>query len=455
MAARDLTRGAIPQLVWQLSLPVMATFGLQSLYALADLYFVGLLGGAPLAALSLALNTFFLTLAVGMSLGIGALAVLSRTYGAGGHDRVAELYQQVVWLTLAVGLLAWLAGTLLAGHYIRALSTDETVRTLGTSFFRIFAFTFLAQLMSMVLSFTYRAVGDFITPTVLASVGVVLNLVMDPLLIFGWGPVPALGLNGAAWATAAAHLISAGVMVGLSLRRGGGHPLKLRAPLRVDLAAMLRMLRIGLPSGAQFLIFASMLMVSYRLVRPFGPEATAALGVGFRILETGVLPIVAIGAAVSSLAGQNLGAGQGARARSALHWGLVYAMGFGTVETLLVLWRPAFWVGLFSDDPALIDAGVVYLRMVGPSLLLVAAIHTGSAFAQGLGRTLYPLGGQVIRLASFVGALVLLHGVLQWGLEGIFVSRTLSMLPESVYLVWVLRRLFRGLPGEDAAPASV
>src|SRR5579863_2231778 len=113
MAARDLSVGPIPKLVVVLALPVLATFVLQSLYALADLYFVGRLGGAALAGLGISLNTFFLVLAVGQAVGTGGLAMLAQTYGRGDHARVPHLFQQVFWLSTVIGLLFWVGGFLL------------------------------------------------------------------------------------------------------------------------------------------------------------------------------------------------------------------------------------------------------------------------------------------------------------------------------------------------------
>ncbi|MCH8883077.1 MAG: hypothetical protein IIA41_06205, partial [SAR324 cluster bacterium] len=150
MAAKDLTVGSIPLLVVKLSLPVLGSFGLQSLYALADLYFVGRLGGAAVAGLGISLNIFFLILALGMSLGIGALALISQAYGAGRHNQVAPMFQQTCWMVLIAGIAGWILAWLATDRYFAFFTADPVVHAQGAAYFRIYAATFLTQLCLMV-----------------------------------------------------------------------------------------------------------------------------------------------------------------------------------------------------------------------------------------------------------------------------------------------------------------
>ncbi|HUJ77060.1 MAG TPA: MATE family efflux transporter, partial [bacterium] len=197
MAARNLSQGPVPKLVVVLALPVLATFLLQSAYALADLWFVGRLGGDAIAALSICLNTFFVVLALGQSVGTGGLAMISQCYGRGEHAVVKEVFQQVVWLGLLVGTVVWLLGWYYARPFVSFFTADPNVLRLGTQFFRIYAATFLTQVLLLASGYAFRAVGDFILPTIVLGGTVLLNVALDPLLIFGLGPIPALGVEGA------------------------------------------------------------------------------------------------------------------------------------------------------------------------------------------------------------------------------------------------------------------
>lgn len=458
MADRDLTQGPVARLVPLLSLPVLASFGLQSLYALVNLFFVGWLGGAAVAGLSISLNTFFLVLAVGQSLGTGALALLSQSYGRGERAGVPHVYQQAVWLTLAVGAVLWLAGWLGARPFIAAFSTDAEVVREGAVFFRIHSATFLLQLGLMVFSYCYRAVGDFITPTAIFAGSLLLNLALDPLLMFGLGPVPGLGLAGAAWAGVIAQ--GAGVLAyawqALASRRG--HLLALRRPLRLDGPLLWRMARIGAPAGVQYLLFSAMLMLTYRYVRPFGADATAAVGIGFRIIQSAVMPCVAIGVAVASLVGQNYGARRLGRVKAAIGWGLLYTVGVGALEAAVLAAFPRFWVSLFSAEPGIVGIGVTYLLIsclvLPPNAFGLVATFT----AQGLGRTFAPMLAVVVRVGYFVLALQAVERL--WGitLARVFWTSVTATIADvaamGVVLTLFWTRVLKPAPAAQTPPAA-
>lgn len=460
MAARDLTSGRVPVLVVQLALPVLASFVLQSLFQLADLFWVGRLGGTAIAGLSIAISTFFVTLALGMTCGTGALALIAQAYGRGDRGAVPALFQQALWMAVALGSTLWLAAFIGARPFVGAFTDDPAVLEAGTAFFRIYAATFLAQLLLMVVSMCFRAVGDFITPTVLMGLGVTLNMALDPLLIFGIGPFPRMGIAGAALATVFTQVVTLGLVAWLVVGPRPGRALALRRPLVLRGDLMLRMLRIGVPTGVQFLLFAAMTWLTYWVVRPYGGEATAAVGVGFRIVETGALPVVSVGAAVSSLVGQNYGAGRFARVRAAALCGMAYGGVITVAEFALLAWQPRVWVSLFTGDAAVQAIGAQYLSIVGLNLVMLGVAHPVIFAGQGLGRTLLPLLAQVLRLGGFLAGLAILVEAWGMGLAGIFWSRALSMLPEVAFLLgvlafwWVTVLHGRGAPAPAPALAA-
>ncbi|MCH8888158.1 MAG: MATE family efflux transporter [SAR324 cluster bacterium] len=422
MAAKDLTQGSIPHLMLRLALPVLGSFVLQSLYTLTDLYFVGLLGETQVAGLAIAFNGFFTTLAVGMTVGVGALAILSQAYGAGLREQVPYVFQQVFWGIIITGMVYGALGWYFTDSLIGLFTSDPAVQAEGAAYFRIYTMTFLTMLFMMVIGFCFRAVGDFITPTVLMAIGVVTNIVLDPLLIFGVGPFPELGIRGAALATVASQTMTVGIYLWLVFKPHPRRILGVRRPFVLDLSQFFRVVRIGWPAGMQMALYAVIMMLVYRGVRPFGGEATAAVGIGFRIIQAAILPIVAVGAAVSALSGQNFGASDLARVKTTVMWGSLYT---GSLMCLayagLGLW-PEFWVSLFSDQPAVVAIGADYLILSGVGLPFHGVSYMVTAMAQGLGRNLYPLFGQLFRVLGFLLALAILDGYLSLGLKGIFWS---------------------------------
>ncbi len=457
MADRDLTQGPVSRLVVTLSLPVLATFGLQSLYALVNLFFVGWLGGPAVAGLSISLNTFFLVLAVGQSLGTGGLALLAQAYGRSERAQVPFVFQQLVWLSLAVGMAMWIGGHLGAGAFIRAFTADPDVIREAVPFFQVYSATFLLQLILMVFSYCYRAVGDFMTPAYVFGGVLLLNLALDPLLMFGLGPLPRLGLLGAGYATALAQGAGALAYAWQILGSRRGHLLVLRRPFRLEWPVLWRLVRIGAPSGTQYLLFSAMLMLTYRYVGPFGAPATAAVGIGFRIIQSAVMPCVAIGAAVAALVGQNYGARHVGRVKSAILWGLLYTVGVGLFETAVLALAPRFWVSLFSSDPEILGIGAVYL-VISSLILPPNAFGLIATFtSQGLGRTFAPMLAVFVRVGYFVAALQVVERM--WGitLTRIFwtsVSATgADLMAMGVVMVILWKRVLRPPPA-PAAPSA-
>jgi putative MATE family efflux protein len=456
MAARNLSVGSIPKLVVTLALPVLATFVLQSLYALADLYFVGRLGGAALAGLGISLNTFFLVLAVGQAVGTGGLALLSQAYGRGDHTGVPHLFQQMFWLSLTIGLIFAAGGVLLAEPFIASFTRDPDVLREGVAFFRVYAGTFFTQVMLIALSFSFRAVGDFIVPTALMGVSVLLNVALDPLLIFGLGPVPAMGVAGAAWATLLSQCV--GLAGYLWLVRGSGRNtlLTVRPPFSVDVEAMWTMLKIGLPAGIQYLLFTATLLITYRYARPFGGDVTAAIGVGFRVVQCAYFPAVAIGASVSSLVGQNYGARQYSRVRAAIGWGILFMAAVLTAEYALILANPHVWVSAFAKEASIVNIGADYLVISGMVLPVYAPSMIATFSSQGLGRTLGPLLGVSLRFALSTLALFALDRWFTLTVSGLFWTGTVAMAAESALMAGVLAFLWRTAlhRSDGSAPAT-
>ncbi|MDH5751275.1 MAG: MATE family efflux transporter, partial [Deltaproteobacteria bacterium] len=280
MAERDLTTGSVPGLMIRLALPVLGGFILQSAYALVDLYWVGRLGSASVAGVGIVLNTFFIVLALGMIVGVGALALLSRAYGAGNREGIPALFQQVFWLSWGIGAAACLGALATAATFMEIFTNDPLVYSEGLAYFRIYAFSFLLQPVLMSLGFCWRAIGDFFTPPLLMGISVATNMALDPLLIFGWGPFPELGIRGASLATVISQIIPLAVYLWLVLGRVRNTLLVLNRPLKLDFGIIRRILRIGLPSGLQFVVVSLSLMLMFRGVKSFGGEAAAAMGIG-------------------------------------------------------------------------------------------------------------------------------------------------------------------------------
>ena len=443
MSGKDLTYGSISSLMARLALPIFAIYLLQGLFAVVDLFFVGFLGPAPLAGLGISLNAFFLVFALGQAIGIGALAMLSQAYGARRHGQVPVIFQQCVWLTFFLGGLFWALSWYHATWFIGLFTDDGEVLRQGEIFFRIYAATFLTQLALTVFNFCWRAIGDFITPTLLYGASFILNIALDPLLIFGLGPVPPLGIAGAAYATVAAQGLMCLVFLWLIFRGRGAGLIVMQAPFRLDWRLQRRLLRIGIPSSIQFLLFAAGLMAVFHAMEPFGGEATAGVTVGFRIIYSAVFPTMAISVAVGSLVGQNFGARKFSRVKATILWGMAFTFILLTVEYLAILANPEFWAGLFTDQPGVIAIAANYLLIAGLVIPLTGCIFVATFAAQGMGRTVPPMMTQIVRFTVLMIGLSAVSLMFPGSPKAIFWTWSFSVAVELGLLVGVLAIFWR------------
>jgi putative MATE family efflux protein len=452
LSARDLTEGPVPRLIPALALPMMVMFALNSLYALADLFFVSRLGGAALAGMSIGLNTLLTVIAAGLCIGAGALSELSQAYGSGRRAEIPHLFQQAVWLTLAAGLGLWLVGWLNAGRYVRFFSEDAAVVAQGTAFFTAYSFSFFTQIALLVAGMCYRALGDFVLPTVVSSATVALNVGLDPLLIFGWGPLPALGIAGAGWATSLSQ--GAGVLAYLALTARGGRSrlLVLRGPWRLDPRLVGRLLRIGVPAGLRLLFLNVTLYAAFRFMRPLGGEVVAAQGLGMRIVQAliGLLGD-SVGTAVASLVGQNYGARRWPRVKSAIRWGLGYYVAAFAAVYALILWNPSLWVAPFAKEEAIRHYAAQYLVLIGAALpFFGVSIITASA-ASGLGRSFPPLLASAVNLVCCLAGWTALQAWAALTYERLIVVAAASLYMETAVMAVVLGAMWRRFGDERGA----
>lgn len=438
MGETDLTVGSIPRHLLRLALPLMLSFILQSAYSLADLYFVGLLGGVPLAALSISLNSMMLIFATGQMVGVGALAVISQAYGAKDTDKVSQVYTQTLLTSLMGGAVLMVAGLLFSGAYFDLFTDSPEVKAQGIQFFQIFSFTFFIQVFNIANGNCYRAVGNILMPLIVMVSSILLNLVLDPLLIFGLGPFPALGIAGAAWATVISQLAAAAIYIFMLVRPKPGALLQLHFPLSLNTAIQKRILSIGGPASLQLLFDNMGSILLFAFIKPYGPEAAAALGVVTRLFFAVILLGVSVSVSVSAMVGQNYGAQEWERIKSVIRWGLLFngVLLYGAYATMWL--SPAFFIGLFTDDPAIISLGSKVLLINGMIFLTAFFGLTVTFVGRGLGRTVGPLITACFRMVVHGGALFGLSAMGWLTLDRIFWSGPLAAMVEHLAMGLVL-----------------
>ena len=373
----------------------------QTLYLLADLYWVGHLGKEAIAAVGLAGNLTMIVLALTQMLGVGTTTLISHAAGQKDQPRAELVFNQSFVMSILVALALGLLGFLLMNPYCNSLSADAVTATLAKRYLLWFIPALLLQFPLVALGSALRATG-IIKPTVgLQVLSVVLNIVLAPLLIFGIGPWPKLGVTGAALASFISILI-ADVLIVIYFEKKY-HYLRFRFPLfRPQPKIWSKMLHIGVPAGAEFVLLFVYIMIVYGIIRGFGPAAQAGFGVGARVMQALFLPVVALSFAVAPVVGQNFGGRRADRIRQSVYSAIGIATAMMLVLALIAHFAPGPLIHAFSNDPHVIDFGSDYLRIVSLNFVAAGIVFTTSSIFQGIGNTWPPLFSSMTRLFLFV-----------------------------------------------------
>src|ERR1700693_4388999 len=347
---KDLTTGSVTRHLLHMSAFLAMSMVVQTLYLLADLYWVGRLGKEAIAAVGVAGNITMVVLALTQMLGVGTTTLISQAAGQKDQQQAELVFNQSFVMSILIALALGVVGFILRPAYCDWLSADTATANLAKAYLLWFLPGLLLQFPLVALGSALRATG-IIKPAVGFQVlSVFLNIVLAPLLIFGIGPWPKLGVTGAALATFISILI-ADVLMLLYFEKKY-HYLRFRFPLfRPQTKIWSKMLGIGVPAGAEFVLLFVYIMIVYGIIRGFGPAAQAGFGVGARVMQALFLPVVALSFAVAPVVGQNFGGRRADRVRHSVYAGIGIAAAMMLLITFMVWLAPAALIGFFSHDP--------------------------------------------------------------------------------------------------------
>ena len=414
----------------------------QTLYLLADLYWVGHLGKEAIAAVGLAGNLTMIVLALTQMLGVGTTTLISHAAGQKDQARAELVFNQSFVMSILVALALGLLGFLLMNPYCNSLSADAVTATLAKRYLLWFIPALLLQFPLVALGSALRATG-IIKPTVgLQVLSVVLNIVLAPLLIFGIGPWPKLGVTGAALASFISILI-ADVLIVIYFEKKY-HYLRFRFPLfRPQPKIWSKMLHIGVPAGAEFVLLFVYIMIVYGIIRGFGPAAQAGFGVGARVMQALFLPVVALSFAVAPVVGQNFGGRRADRIRQSVYSAIGIATAMMLVLALIAHFAPGPLIHAFSNDPHVIDFGSDYLRIVSLNFVAAGIVFTTSSIFQGIGNTWPPLLSSMTRLFLFVLPAILVARTPGFEIKYVWYLSVASQVLQACINLLLLRRELR------------
>jgi len=439
---KDLTQGPIGRLLVAMAVPIAIGMLFQTLYFLVDLYFVSRLGDAAIAGVSSAGNVAFAILALTQMLGVGTVALVAHAAGRKDQSAANLVFNQSVLLSVVCGVLTLALGFIGAGAYARWVASDTAAAAAGTAYLYWYTPGLALQFAVVAMGSALRGTG-IVKPTMLVQMlTVVLNTVLAPVLIGGWGTHHPLGTAGAGLASSIAIAFGAGALWVYFVRLERYvklHPEQWRPRWPV----IGRILNVGLPAGGEFFMMFVIFGVIYLVIRPFGPAAQAGFGIGGRVMQALFLPVMAVAFAVPAVAGQNFGARQFARVRETFRTAAIVSSVLMVVITILCQWRPEWFIHGFSRAPDVVAVGAPYLRIISWNFVATGLIFTCSGMFQALGNTWPSLLSSGSRLLTFVLPVLLLSRQPHFTLTQVWHLSVATVSLQAVTSLVLLAREFR------------
>ncbi|MCD5407966.1 MATE family efflux transporter [Candidatus Bipolaricaulota bacterium] len=435
-----ILEGPILKTMVILAWPVMVSNALQALYNLIDAFWLGKVSTEALSAPTVAWPVIFTFMSLGIGFQMAGSTLVAQHTGAGDKAGADRAGTQVFSFLFFLACGASLVGFLLAPGILRLMRTPADVYPLAVSYLRIVAAGFPVMFGAFAFTGLLLGVGDTRTPMYLMGASVLANAVLDPLLIFGWGPFPELGVAGAAYATVASRGVAA--LIGVWLLSTGRVGIRLRGRWLLPRWRWIKqILVVGGPNAIGLAGTSLGFVVLMGLVAGYGTTVVAAYGVGQRLIHLIHVAIWGATTALLTMVGQNLGADQLDRAEEIARRGIRGTFGVLAVLALVTVLLRVPLYRVFIADPAVIREGSRFMAIFGPSVPFFGLFAAASSVFRGSGHTVPPMVASLIRLwGSRIFLSWLLGYVVGLGPVGLWLGMTLSNVVGGLLLYgWLLR----------------
>jgi len=450
---KDLTQGPIARHIFQMAAPMAIGMLVQTLYYLVDLYFVARIGDAAIAGVASAGNVMFIVLGLTQMLGVGTVALIAHAVGRKDQADANLIFNQSLVLSVACMAITLIGGYAVAGSYMRSIGADAATTAAGISYLYNYLPGLALQFALVAMSSALRGTGIVKPSMIVSMLTLVLNIVLAPILIAGWGTGHPLGVAGAGLASSLS--IAAGVaLMTIYFTRLEKYVAWHGEQWRPRLETWKRMLAIGLPAGGEFALMFVFLGTVFWVIRDFGAAAQAGFGVGSRVMQAVFLPAMAIAFATAPIAGQSFGAKNGARVRETFRTAALIGSVIMLALTLTCQWRPEWFVGGFTHDARVIAIGAQYLRIIAWNFVASGIIFTCSGMFQALGNTVPAVISTATRLVTFVLPAIWLSRQSHFHIEQVWYLSVATMTLQAITSLLLVRGQFRKrLQFGDAAAA--
>jgi MATE family, multidrug efflux pump len=435
----EITEGNLVRGLLSLSLPILVSNLFQGVLEIVDLYFVGRLGTDAIAGVALATSIIAFLVTVLIGIATATAAFISRAYGAGEYPEIGRLLFHALVLGAGFSLVLMAIGVFFSQQVMFLLGAEGAVADAGAAFLSTFLLGIGSLVLLWLLNVSFQSTGDARTPMYVLVIVILVNIVLNPVLIFGLFGAPALGVAGSALATVLARTMGLVILAGIMFRRKG--VLSLPDHPAVDLSLFRRLSGVAIPSALQsgMRAFASLALMA--IVTAYGAAAVSAFGIAYRVEFILMMPGFAFATGTAVLVGQNLGARHPERAEQGVRISLLIYGGLMAISSVVcILGAPAI-LGFFDPSGASIPVGSTYFATVAPFYVLMAASLILAFAMNGAGATRIPM------LATFLSLVLVQIPLAFWlpgrtgaGLSGVWYAIAIAIVVQCVALSVFYRR---------------
>ena len=419
-----LGKEKIGPLLFKLSAPAIIGMIVHALYNIIDSIYVGHLSTEALSALSLSFPIQMLIIAIGVGTGIGASSLISRLLGQGNTKRASIVAEHVFFIAIIYGIVFGIIGLFFADKIIQIFTDDPVLIDLAKQYMQIILSGSIVVFIPATFNYILRGEGNTFAPMITMIIGAVLNIILDPFLIFGLWIFPELGIKGAAYATIGSRLF-AGIFVTMVLLSDKTEfNLKL-TEFTFDFQIIKEIYQVGVPAMLNRLIFSISIAVINKILGSFSSTAIAVMGVIFRLQSFFLMSVFGLAQGYLPLLGYNYGHRKPERMKKTIQLGSMAALGFGILASLIFRLFPEILLQMFNKDPEFLRIGAIALPRVGLAYIFMVINIIGATTFQALGRGFPSLVLTITRQFIFLipGMLTLGHF---FGLEAVWFALPLS-----------------------------